>query len=115
MASLTNNAKAKAGNGLGPRTRIINLNKTNMTQTELDSVLQFIAQGGVAGTQDAHTIAGVSVLTESGVFTSGTTDDVQVAVQGTGALTLEDNGGTDTENYGATGVTMTIIADYNQA
>ena len=115
MASLTSNAKAKAGNGLGPRTRIINIAKSNMTQTELDSVLQFIAQGGVKAVQDAHTIAGVSVLTESGVFTTGVTDNVQVAVQGTGALTLEDNGGTNTEDYGATGVTMTIIADYNQA
>ena len=30
MAAVTSNAKAVAGNGLGPRTRIINAAKTNM-------------------------------------------------------------------------------------
>ena len=34
MAELTSNAVGKAGNGLGPRTRIINLAKTNITQAE---------------------------------------------------------------------------------
>ena len=34
MAAVTSNAKAVAGNGVGPRTRIINLAKTNMTQAE---------------------------------------------------------------------------------
>ena len=76
MAILTNNAAAIAGNGIGPRTRIINLAKTNMTQAELDAALLYLAAGDVAGTNDAHTIAGVSVLTEDGVFTSGTTDNV---------------------------------------
>jgi hypothetical protein len=107
MASLTNSAKAKAGNGLGSRTRIINLNKSNMTQAELDAALLYLQAGDVAGTNDAHTIAGVSVLTESGVFTSGTTDDVQVAIQGTGAFTAASNFGT-----GTTGVTSSLIADF---
>ena len=56
-----------------------------MTETELKAALQYLAAGDVAGTNDAHTIAGVAPLTESGVFTSGTTDNVQVAIQGTGA------------------------------
>ena len=103
------NKKAKAGNGLGPRTRIITLAKTNMTQAELDEVIQDLQQGGTAGTDDAVTIAGISVLTESGVFTAGTTDAVQVAVQGTGVLTAGAN------YLGVTGVTMAIIADFNQA
>jgi hypothetical protein len=107
------NKKAVSGQGIAGRTRIININKTNMTQAELDAVLAFIAQGGVKAVQDAHTIVGVQPLTESGVFTSGTTDDVKVAIQGTGALTLEDNGNTNTENYGATGVTMTLIAEFS--
>jgi hypothetical protein len=106
MADLTNNAKGTAGSGLGPRTRIINLAKTNMTQAELDAALIFIAQGGTAGTDDAHTVAGVSVLTENGVFTSGTTDAVQVAIQGTGAFTADANYG-----IGTTGVASTLIAD----
>ena len=103
------NKKAKAGNGMAGRTRIITLSKTNMTQTELDSVIQALQQGGTAGTDDAVTIAGISVLTESGVFTSGTTDAVQVAVQGSGVLTAGSN------YLGVTGVTMAIIADFNQA
>lgn len=103
------NKKAKAGNGMAGRTRIISLSKTNMTQTELDEVIQDLQQGGTAGTDDAVTIAGISVLTESGVFTSGTTDAVQVAVQGSGALTAGAN------YLGNTGITMAIIADFNQA
>ena len=55
-----------AGNGLGPKTRIINLAKSNMTQAELDAALTYLAAGDVAGTNDAHTVAGISVLTESG-------------------------------------------------
>jgi hypothetical protein len=106
MATLTNNAAAIAGNGVGPRTRIINLAKTHMTQAELDAALLYLAAGDVAGTNDAHTIAGVSVLTESGVFTTGVTDAVQVAIQGTGAFTAAADFGT-----GSTGVTSSLLAD----
>jgi hypothetical protein len=107
MATVTNtNAKTKAGNGLGGRTRIINLANTDMTQAELDAVIVFLSQGGVAGTNDAHTVAGISVLTESGVFTSGTTDAVQVAIQGTGAFTAAADFG------GVTNTTSSLIADY---
>ncbi len=107
MAAVTSNAKAVAGNGVGPRTRIINLAKSNMTQTELDAALTYLAAGDVSGTNDAHTVAGLSVLTESGVFTSGTTDAVQVAIQGTGVATMASNFGT-----GSTGVTATLIAEF---
>jgi len=102
-----NGGLALAGNGLGPRTRIINLAKSNITQAELDAALVYLAAGDVAGTNDAHTIAGISVLTESGIFTSGTTDAVQVAIQGTGATTAASNFGT-----GSTGVTMSVLADF---
>ena len=106
MATVTNNAIAKAGNGLGPRTRIINLAKSNMTQAELDAAILYLSQGETSGTDDAHTVAGISVLTESGVFTPGTTDDVQVAIQGTGAFTAAADFG------GVTGTTSSLIADY---
>jgi|TARA_X000000950_G_scaffold282081_1_gene380122 hypothetical protein len=111
MAGLTQGAGglAQEGNGAGPRTRIINLAKTNMTEAELQAALEFLAAGGTAGTDDAHTIAGVSVLTESGIFTSGTTDAVQVAIQGTGAFTAGSNFG-----VGTTGVTSSLLADFNQ-
>ena len=106
MAGQTSTKVAKASNGLGPRTRIINLAKSNMTQAELDAALRYLAAGDVAGTNDAHTIAGVSCLTESGVFTSGTTDAVQIVIQGTGALTAAANFG-----IGSTGVTSSVLAD----
>ena len=105
-STLGTNYNTKAGNGLGPRTRILSLSKTNMTQTELNNVLRALQQGGTAGTDDPVVIAGVSVLTESGVFTGGTTDAVQVAVQGTGALTA------GADYRGVTGVTMAVIADF---
>jgi hypothetical protein len=108
MAAVTSRAIAVAGNGVGPQTRIINLAKTNMTQAELDLALQFITAGGTEGTDDAHTIAGVSVLTEAGVFTTGTTDAVQVAIQGTGAFTADANYGVAAD----TGVASTLIANF---
>ena len=108
MAVLTNtNGLSTSGSGNGPRTRIINLAKSNMTEAELTAALNYLAAGDVAGTNDAHTIAAAAPLTESGVFTSGTTDDVQVMIQGTGAFTAASNFGT-----GSTGVTSTLLADF---
>tara|TARA_B100000900_G_scaffold414663_1_gene441980 strand:- start:7915 stop:8265 length:351 start_codon:yes stop_codon:yes gene_type:complete len=106
-----NGGKSSAGNGLGPRTRIVGLAKTNMTQAELDAALVYLATGDGTNndTDGPHTIAGVSVLTESGVFTSGTTDAVQVAIQGTGAFTAGSDFG-----VGSTGVTSSLIADFDQ-
>ena len=108
MATVTSNAVVHAGNGLGPQTRIINLAKTNMTQAELDLAIQFMSAGGTKAVDDAHSIAGISVLTESGVFTGGTTDAVQVAIQGTGAFTADANYGVAAD----TGVASTLIATF---
>ena len=107
MAAITDTGISKAGNGLGIRTRIVNLAKSNMTEAELSAALLYLAAGDVGGTNDAHTIAGVACLTESGVFTSGTTDDVQVAIQGSGAFTAASNFG-----IGTTGVTSSLLADF---
>ena len=103
------NKKAKSGQGIAGRTRIINLAKTNMTQAELDAAIQYLQAGDVAGTNDAHTVVAIQPLTESGVFTSGTTDNVQVAIQGTGVATMAADFG-----IGTTGVTATLIADFVQ-
>jgi len=81
-----------------------------MTQAELDAAIRYLQAGDVAGTNDAHTVAGVSVLTENGVFTTGVTDAVQVAIQGTGAFTAATDFGT-----GATGITSSLLAEYDQA
>ena len=109
MATVTSNAVVHAGNGLGPQTRIINLAKTNMTQAELDLAIQFMSAGGTKAVDDAHSIAGISVLTEAGVFTTGVTDAVQVAIQGTGAFTADANYGVAAD----TGVASTLIATFN--
>jgi hypothetical protein len=102
------NYDVKAGNGLGGQTRIISLSKTNMTQAELDTAIQFMTAGGVKAVDDAHTVVGVSVLTEGGVFTSGTTDAVQVAIQGTGAFTADANYGVAAD----TGITSALVANF---
>ena len=100
------NRKTKSGQGIAGRTRIINLANSDMTKAELDSVILFLTRGGVAGTNDAHTVVGVSCLTEDGVFTPGTTDAVQVAIQGTGAFTAAADFG------GVTGTTSSLLADF---
>jgi len=102
-----NGGKAGTSNGLGIRTRVINLAKTNLTETELNAALEYLMAGDVSGTNDAHTIAAVAPMTESGIFTSGTTDNVQIALQGTGAFTAASNFGT-----GSTGVTSSLVADF---
>ena len=108
MATVTSNAVVHAGNGLGPQTRIINLAKTNMTQAELDLAIQFMSAGGTKDVDDAHSVAGISVLTEAGVFTGGTTDTVQVAIQGTGAFTADANYGVAAD----TGVASALVANF---
>ena len=102
-----NGGLAGTSNGLGIRTRVVNLAKSNMTSAELKAAVEFLAAGGTAGTDDAHTIAAVAPMTESGIFTSGTTDNVQVAIQGTGAFTAASNFG-----IGSTGVTSSLVADF---
>jgi hypothetical protein len=101
------NKKVKAGQGIAGRTRIINLAKSNMTQAELDAAVLYLQTGEVAGTNDAHTVVGVSCLTESGVFTSGETDAVQIAIQGTGVCTVGADFG-----VGSTGVTASLLAEF---
>ena len=100
------NKKVKNGQGIAGRTRIINLANSDMTQAELEAAILFLQTGGTAGTNDAHTVVGVSCLTESGVFTPGTTDNVQVAIQGTGAFTAAADFG------GVTGTTSSLLADF---
>jgi hypothetical protein len=102
MASVTkvNGVNVIAGNGLGPNTRILSLSKTAITTTaiaDLNAVVAAMTAGGVAGTDDAVSIAGVA-HTSSGV--------AHVAVQGTGALTAGDN------YRGVTGVTMAVVATF---
>ena len=108
VAELGDNKAAKSGQGIAGRTRVLNLAKSNMTTAELEAAIKYLTAGDVSGTNDAHTVVAVQPLTESGVFTSGTTDAVQVAIQGTGAATMASNFGT-----GSTGITATLIAEFS--
>jgi len=94
--------KVVAGQGLGPRTRIISLSNTDMTQAELNEMIQLLTAGGTKGVDDAVTVAGITA------FVDGVTDVVYVAVQGTGTLTA---GAT---YRGQTGTTMAVVADFDQ-
>jgi hypothetical protein len=104
MAGITkvNGVNVVAGNGLGPKTRILSLSKTNITAgaiADLNSAVAALQAGGVAGTDDAVTIAGVA-------HTSA--DVAHVAVQGSGALTA------GSDYRGVTGVTMAVVATFDQ-
>ena len=48
MATITNNAFAQDGNGLGPRTQIINIAKTNTTKAEFQTMIKAIDKVGIA-------------------------------------------------------------------
>ena len=88
------------GNGLGPVTRIISLSKANITTAaiaDLNSVVEAMTSGGVKGTDDAVSIAGVD-HTATGV--------AHVAVQGTGVLTP------GADYRGVTGVTAALVATF---
>ena len=92
----------KTNNGLGPRTVIIKVAKTDLTTAELHTIIRTITAGGTAGTQDAFTVAGIATATGT-AFVSGTTDVVFVALQGTGVVTAIGSNA-----YGVAGAVTTV-------
>lgn len=108
--------KPKNGNGLGVRTVIVKLDKTNMTDAELNASIAFLTlASGVAGelpgnTQEAFTVAGIVSDEAGGEFVSGTSDTVTIALQGTG--------GTSTMKAGLEALagvtTATVLAVFDQ-
>ena len=109
-ANYLKNVKA---NGLGPRTLIVSLSKTNITNDEVNAAINKITMSqGTAGAGDsAFVVAGLSsdqtVGSKTLQFVSGTSDVVYLAVQGTGTLTV----GAD---FGASGVTAALVASFDQ-
>ena len=94
MAAFTDtNGKVQDGNGLGPKTVVINIAKTDITNAEMTTMMQAL---GTAG----HTIAGVK-----GMLADETADNVQVVLQG-GVDYVADA----TDALGVTGAATTIIA-----
>ena len=99
---VANYNQPKTVNGLGPKTTIVKIAKTNITTAELHSIITQITQGGTAGTNDAFTVAGVATA-DGSAFSTGVTDVVFLALQGTGVVTADGS-----DAYSVTGAVSTI-------
>ena len=97
MASITNNAFAQDGNGLGPRTQIINIAKTNITKAELQTMSTALQQAG-------HTVVAID-----GFTLDEQADNIQVAIQG-GVTYVADS----SDALGVTGAATTVLAEFDQ-
>ena len=102
MAGITDTRSADLGNGLGPKSSIVKIAKTNITSSELQTILEDMAL-------DGHTIAGVGTA-DGSAFASGVTDVVFVALQGAG-LTYAAEG---SNAHGVTGAVTTLECIINQ-
>ena len=89
---------ATTGNGLGPRTQIINIAKTNITRAELTTMIQALKTEG-------NTVAG-----GDGFTADEQADNVQVALQSTITYVADSSNA-----LGVTGAATTILADFDQA
>jgi hypothetical protein len=116
MASLLNTTvaanygKTNIENGLGARTIIVKIAKTDMTDAEVKTIIDAITQSGGSGSgddtngPDAFTVAGVGTAAGT-AFVSGTTDVLFLALQGTGTYTPDAS-----DAHGVTGAATTIEA-----
>jgi hypothetical protein len=108
MPSLTSTTVAanynqpKTNNGLGPRTLIVKIAKTDITTAELHSIITQITAGGTKGVNDAFVVAGVATAAGT-AFVSGTTDVLFIALQGTGVFTADAS-----DAYDVTGAASTL-------
>jgi hypothetical protein len=96
--------------GIAGRTLIVNVAKTDITSAELNTIITYIKAGkrtsGDDTTSDAFTVVGIT--TPTGVaFESGVTDNVVLALQGTGTFTTDNSNA-----YGVTGAVTTVLADF---
>jgi hypothetical protein len=116
IAAAYASANLTAGNdtqGLAGRTLIVNIAKTDITAAELSTIVTYIQAGkrttGADTTSDAFVVAGITTPTGA-AFSSGVTDNVVLALQGTGTFTADD-----ANAYGITadsGAVTTILADF---
>jgi len=102
MAGITDTRSADLGIGIGPKTSIVKIAKTNITSAELQTILEDMAF-------DGHTITGVGTADDSD-FDSGVTDVVFVTLEGAG-LTYTAEG---SNAHGVTGAVTTLEAVVNQ-
>ena len=89
MAELTNNAQVTASIGVGPRTFVVTLSKSSISQTEMNAAIK---KAETEGNTVAGTIVDTNVVT----------------------LLLQGAGITDGSNYGASGVTSATTLTFTQ-
>ena len=111
MPSLTattvaaNYLKNVRANGLGPRTVILKLAGTNLTDANLNAVINYVTSAqGSGGTGDSAFVVAGTGTADGSAFVSGTTDTVFLALQGTGDVTVA------TADQAIGGLTVTIEA-----
>jgi hypothetical protein len=107
-------------NGLGARTVIVKLEKTDMTDDDLNGVVDYLTVSGGDGSGDLETnesdaFTVVAMTSDGGdnansdvSFVSGESDVVTIALQGTGTVTKAG-----IEAY-STNLTATILATFDQ-
>jgi len=106
MASITNvNGTPKIGTGIGGRTLVVKVAKTNITSDELSTIINAVTS---TSSDDAFTVAGVGTA-DGSAFVSGTTDVVYLALQGTGTYTADASNA-----HSVTGAVTTIEAIFTQ-
>lgn len=94
MAGITDvNGQVRDGNGLGPKTTVINIAKTNITKAEMQTMVDALGSAG-------HTVAGIK-----GFLADETADNVQVVLQGG-----VDYQADASDALGVTGAATTILA-----
>jgi hypothetical protein len=98
VAFETSQAGQGIGNGLGSKTDIVKIAKTNITEAELKTVLEDMQLDGFA-------VGGVGTA-DGSAFVGGTTDAVFVALQGAGA----DYTAEGSNAHGVTGAVTTVEA-----
>ena len=86
------------GNGLGSKTDLVKIAKTNITEAELKSIQKIMQLDGFA-------VAGVGTA-DGSAFVGGTTDVVFVALQGSGA----DYSAEGANAHGVSGAVTTVEA-----
>jgi len=90
------------------RELIIKVAKTNITDTELNTIITAINSTGGSGA-DAFTVAAVGTA-NGAAFVSGTTDVVYLRAQGTGTYTADGS-----DAHGVSGAVTTIEAIFTPA
>lgn len=89
MAELTNNATVNNSIGVGPRTFVVTMSKSSISQTEMNAAIK---KAETEGNTVAGTIVDTNVVT----------------------LLLQGAGITDGSNYGASGVTSATTLTFTQ-